>query len=151
MTNLTERLGTEPPRQKVIEECVTLIDNQVKSKGGMGGMAVRASYATIKAIKRKFVPEVVDGLLDDWLAKLQPHYEKWSAGGGGTFSEFLVARSDEVAEDLLAVTDARAEKTTHTTAKKMYLKMRPSAKKNVVEALPELSRLLERYLTAAAA
>ena len=44
-----------------------------------------------------------------------------------------------------------SQKTTHTTAKKMYLKMRPSAKKNVVEALPELSRLLERYLTAAAA
>jgi hypothetical protein len=151
MTNLIDRLGADPTRQKVVEECCSLIDNQVKSKGGVGGMAVRASYATIKALKKRFVPEVVDGLLDDWLAKLQPHHDRWASGGGGTFSEFLIARSDDVAEDLLSVTDARAEKTTHTTAKKMYLKMRPSAKKNVIEALPELSRLIERHLTAAAA
>jgi hypothetical protein len=151
MTNLTERLGTEPTRAKVIEECVTLIDNQVKAKGGVSGLAIRASYTTIKAIKKKFVPEVVDGMLDDWLKKLQPHHDKWAGGGSGSFAEFLIARSDDVAEDLLSVTDSRAEKTTHTTAKKMYVKMRPSAKKNVIEALPELSRLLEKHLQAAAA
>jgi hypothetical protein len=151
MTNLVERLGAEPTRQKVVDECVAMIDHQVKSKGGVGGMAVRASYATIKAIKKRFVPEVVDGLLDDWLAKLQPHYDTWSGGGGGTFSEFLIARSDDVAEDLLSVTDARAERTSHTTAKKMYLKMRGSAKRNVVEAIPELSRLIERNLAEASA
>jgi hypothetical protein len=146
MTNLVERLGAEPRRQKVVDECVALIDHQVKSKGGVGGMAVRASYATIKALKKRFVPEVVDGLLDDWLGKLQPHHDTWSSGGGGSFSEFLIARSDDVAEDLLSVTDARAERTSHTTAKKMYLKMRGSAKRNVVEAIPELSRLIERQL-----
>jgi hypothetical protein len=146
MTNLVESLGGEPTRQKVVEECVALIDNQVKSKGGVGGMAVRASYATIKAVKKRFVPEVVDGLLDDWLGKLQPHYDTWSSGSAGSFSEFLIARSDDVAEDLLAVTDARAEKTSHTTAKKMYGRMRGSAKRNVVEAIPELSRLIERHL-----
>ena len=151
MSTLIDRLGVEPTRAKVVEDCVTLIDHQVKSKGGVGGMAVRASYATIKAIKKKFVPETVDGLLDEWLGKLQPHYDRWSAGGGGSFSEFLIARSDDVAEDLLSVTDGRAETTTHTTAKKMYLKMRPSAKKNVLEALPELSRLIEKYLKAEAA
>lgn len=146
MASLVDRLGVEPTRQKVVEECVNLIDNQVKSKGGVGGMAIRASYATIKALKKRFVPEVVDGLLDDWLAKLQPHYDTWSSGGGGTFAEFLIARSDDVAEDLLQVTDARAERTTHTTAKKMYLKMRPSAKRNVVEGIPELARLVEKNL-----
>jgi len=146
MSTLVERLGVDPTRQKVVEECVSLIDNQVKSKGGVGGMAIRASYATIKALKKRFVPEVVDGLLDDWLARLQPHYDVWAAGTGSSLTEFLTARSDDVAEDLLAVTDARAEKTSHTTAKKMYLKMRPSAKRNVVEGIPELSKLIERHL-----
>ncbi|MCB9561743.1 MAG: hypothetical protein H6709_16630 [Kofleriaceae bacterium] len=147
MATLVERLGVEPHREKVIADCVTLIDHQVKSRGGMSGIAVRASYATIKAIKRRFVPEVVDGLLDEWLGKLQPHYDRWSTGGGGGgFSEFLIARSDDVAEDLLAVTDARAETTSHTTAKKAYVKMRPSAKKNVIEAIPELAKLVEKHL-----
>ena len=147
MTNLLERLGAEPTRAKVIEECVALIDSQVKSKG----MVIRASYATVKAIKRGFVSGVVNALLDDWLAKLQPHHDRWASGGSGSFADFLVARSDEVSEDLLAVTDKRAENTTHTTAKKLYVKMRPSAKINVIEALPELSKLIERHLTAAAA
>ena len=112
---------------------------------------MKSAYATIKAIKKKFVPEVVDSLLDDWMSKLQPHYDKWAAAKQSTFSDYVIARSDDVAEDLLSVTDSRAEKTSHTTAKKMYMRMRDSAKKNVVEAIPELSRMIERHLSEAPA
>ena len=142
MSNLVEQLGTEPRRPQVIDDCVELIDAQVKSKG----FVIKSAYATIKAIKKKFVPEVVDSLLDEWLGKLQPHYDKWSATKPSTLSDFLVARSDDVAEDLLSVTDKRAENTTHTTAKKMYLKMRDGAKKNVVEAIPDLAKMIEKNL-----
>jgi hypothetical protein len=144
MSSLVDQLGKEPVRPKVISDCVELIDAQVKQKG----FVIKSAYATIKAIKKRFVPEVVDGLLDDWLNKLQPHYDKWALTKPGSFSEYVIARSDDVAEDLLSVTDARAEKTTHTTAKKMYVRMRESAKKNVVEAIPELSRMIERHLAA---
>jgi len=140
---LVEQLGKEPVRPNVITDCVTLIDAQVKTKGFM----MKAAYATIKGLKKKFVPEVVDSLLDDWLGKLQPHYEKWDAQRTSSFSDYVIARSDDVAEDLLQVTDARAEKTSHGTAKKLYFKMRDSAKANVVEAIPELSRTLEKYLS----
>jgi hypothetical protein len=139
---LVDTLGREPVRPKVVEETVALIDSQVKQKGFL----IKGAYSTIKTIKKKFVPEVVDALLDDWLGKLQPHYDKWQVAKASSLSDFLVARSDDVAEDLLQVTDERAEKTSHTTAKKMYLRMRDSAKKNVVEAIPELARTLEKYL-----
>ena len=112
---------------------------------------IKSAYAVIKGIKKKFVPEVVDALLDDWLGKLQPHYEKWSASKSSSFSDYLVSRSDDVAEDLLSVTDARAEKTSHTTAKKMYFKMRDGAKKNVVDAMPDLSKTLEKHMQGAQA
>lgn len=151
MSTLVERIALPPQRPKVIEDCVHLIDDTVKHKTGLSGMAVKGAYATIKTIKRGFVPGVVDGLLDDWLGKLQPHHDRWSAGGSGTFAEFLIARSDDVAEDLLAVTDQRAETTTHTTAKKAYVRMRGTAKKNVVEAIPELARLIDKHLAMAAA
>lgn len=154
--NLKERLGTEPVRARVIDDCVTLIEEQVKNKGGLSGIAIRTAYATIKTIKKGFVSEVVDGMLDEWLAQLQPHYDTWASGAKGPgntpspsntkFSDFLVARSDEVAESLLAVTDRRAESTKHKTAKKAYLKMRGSAKSNVVEAIPDLGRMFERRL-----
>lgn len=145
MATLVEQLGKEPVRTQVVSDCVDLVDAQVKQKG----FIMKSAYATIKAIKKRFVPEVVDGLLDEWLGKLQPHYDKWSATKQGPFSDYVIARSDDVAEDLLSVTDARAQKTSHTTAKKMYERMRDSAKKNVVEAIPELSRMIERHLAAA--
>lgn len=148
---LVEQLGKEPVRAQVITECVNLIDSQVKSKGFM----MKTAYATIKTVKSKFVPEVVDTMLDEWLDKLQPHYDKWQVNGGKTggssFADYVTARSEDVAEDLLAVTDARAQKTSHTTVKKLYGKMRDTAKKNVVEAIPELAKLLEARLAVTAA
>ena len=145
MASLVEQIGQQPKRKAVIEDCCALIDAQVKQKG----FVIKSAYSVIKGIKKSFVPETVDALLDDWLNKLQPHYDKWAAAKTSSLSDFMVARSDDVAEDLLSVTDQRAEKSTHTTAKKMYGKMRDSAKRNVVEAIPDLSRLLEKHLDSA--
>jgi hypothetical protein len=142
---LVDTLGREPVRPKVVEETVELIDAQVKTKGFL----IKGAYSTIKAIKKRFVAETVDALLDDWLGRLQPHYDKWETAKSSTFADYVIARSDDVAEDLLKVTDERAAKTSHTTAKKMYGRMRESAKRNVVEAIPDLARLLEKHLDGA--
>jgi uncharacterized protein DUF6918 len=144
MASLVEQIGQASKRPHVIEDCVALIDAQVKRKG----FVIKSAYATIKAIKKKFIPEVVDALLDEWLAKIQPHYDKWATAKTSSLTDFLVARSDDVAEDLLGVTDARAAKTTHTTAKKMYLRMREGAKRDVVEAIPDLAKMIEKHLAA---
>lgn len=141
MSTLVEQLGKEK-RPTVIADCVELIDAQVKQKG----FVIKSAYAMIKGIKKKFVPETVDGMLDEWLGKLQPHYDKWSATKPSSLSDYLVSRSDDVAEDLLQVTDSRAENTSHTTAKKMYARMREGAKRNVVEAIPDLAKLIEKHL-----
>jgi hypothetical protein len=144
-STLVDTLGREPHRPQVVEECVGLIDAQVKQKGFL----IKGAYSTIKAIKKRFVPEVVDALLDDWLTQIQPHFDKWETTKPSTFSDYIIARSDDVAEDLLKVTDERAEKTSHTTAKKMYKRMRDSAKRNVIEAIPDLAKLLEKHLNGA--
>jgi hypothetical protein len=142
MSSLVEKLAKDPVRPHMIEECVELIEAQVKQKG----FVIKSAYATIKAIKKRFIPEVVDTMLDEWLDKIQPHFDRWSATKASTFSDYVVARGDDVAEDLLSVTDARAAKTSHTTAKKMYQRMREGAKKNVIEAIPELAKMIERNL-----
>lgn len=144
MSTLVEQIDQPSKRPTVINDCVELIDNQVKQKG----FIMKSAYATIKAIKKGFVAETVDSLLNDWLGKLQPHYDKWATAKQSSFSDYLIARQDDVAEDLLSVTDQRAEKSSHGTAKKMYGKMRDGAKRNVVEAIPELARLIERHIAA---
>jgi len=146
MSSLVEKLARDPVRPQMITDCVELIDAQVKQKG----FVIKSAYATIKAIKKKFISEVVDSMLDEWLEKIQPHFDKWSVAKTSTFTDYVVARGDDVAEDLLAVTDARAEKTSHTTAKKMYGRMREGAKKNVIEAIPALAQMIERHLKALA-
>jgi hypothetical protein len=145
MSSLVEKLAKDPVRPLVLADCVDLIEAQVKQKGFL----IKSAYATIKALKKRFVPEVVDSMLDEWLEKISPHYDKWSAHRPSTFSDYVIARSDDVAEDLLSVTDARAAKTSHTTAKKMYDRMRDGAKKNVIEAIPALARMIEKHLAAA--
>ncbi|MEZ4368385.1 MAG: hypothetical protein R2939_19210 [Kofleriaceae bacterium] len=90
MATLTELLGTEPPRTQLVSDCVDLVDAQVKTKGLM----VKGAYGAIKTIKRRFVPEVVDGLLDEWLTKLQPHHDRWTAAPQSSFADYLIARSE---------------------------------------------------------
>ena len=147
MSSLVEKLAKDPVRPLVLADCIELIEAQVKQKG----FVIKSAYATIKAIKKKFIPEVVDSMLDEWLGKIQPHYDKWSAQKASTFSDYVVARGDDVAEDLLSVTDGRAARTSHTTAKKMYGRMREGAKKNVIEAIPQLAKMIEKHLVPATA
>jgi hypothetical protein len=147
--NLAEKLTQPPNRERVVGECVALIDSEVKSKSGFSGIAVKSAYGVVTAVKPRFVGEVVDGMLDEWVQKLEPYYTGWQADGGGKpFADYLVARRAEAAEALLEVTDGRAKTSKHGTVRKMYEKMRPSAKKHVEEALPRLGNLVEKNAAA---
>lgn len=142
---LADYVGASPTRERVVADCASLVDEEVKSKGGISGVAIKGAYGTVKAIKPRFVPEVIDALLDEWVAKLEPYYAKWRSSGSGSLAEYLTARSEDVAEDLLKVTDERAGRSKHKTASKLYGKMRPSAKRNVAAAVPKLGALMEKH------
>jgi len=146
MATLSEQIGNENIRPSVVDECVLLIDKTVKAKGGVSGVALKGAYGAIKRLKKNFVKEVVNALLDDWLLEMNPFYTKWQSGGDATFSEFVTARSEDVADALLKVTDERAAKTKHKTAGKLYRKLRGSAKRNVMEAVPGLATIIEKHL-----
>jgi hypothetical protein len=142
---LASQVTIQPTRSTIVAQCAALVDDEVKAKGGLGGIAIKGAYATVKAIKPGFVEGVIDALFDDWVGKLERHYAAWRGGATTTLDQFLAARAEDVAEDLLAVTDQRAADTTHRTAAKLYDKLRPSAKKNVVSAIPRLGALMARH------
>lgn len=143
---LAELVGTDPNRTEVVSACVELVDAEVKAKKGFKGAAIKGAYGTVKRIKRKFVPDVIDALLDDWLDKMQPHFETWQDSGTGSFGDYVTANADDVAEDLLSVTDERAASSKHTTAAKLYKRLRPKAKVDVASAAPKLGALIDGYL-----
>jgi hypothetical protein len=146
---LSDLLGQPPMRENVVSDCVALVDDEVRAKGGLSGIAIKGAYGTVKAIKPRFVAEVVDALLDEWMGKLQPYYDKWRGAPSGSMAEYFTARSEDVAEDLLAVTDKRAQSTSHGTVRKLYQKMRGAAKTNVMAAVPKLAAQMEKRITQA--
>ncbi len=146
---LAEKMTQPPVRAGVITDCCVMIDEEVKSKSGFSGIAIKTGYGLVKAMSPKFVSEVVDGLLDEWIGKLEPFYAEWEKSGNGrSFTEHLTARGPQAADALLQVTDARAGRTRHGSIKKMYEKLRPSAKEHVEKALPRLGKLVEKAAAA---
>jgi len=144
MQSLREQLGAGEKRERLIEDGLKVLDEEVADKSGITGMAVKGAYKVVKSIKPGFLREVVDNLLDDFLESLDPIYqeaaEKKKAAG-----QHLVDNSGRAADALLAVTDRRAEKAQRAIIKSTYERLRPMAKKQVEAAAPRMGQLLDRH------
>ncbi|MHB8419315.1 MAG: DUF6918 family protein [Myxococcales bacterium] len=144
MGTLSDKLLSPAARPQVVADCVRLVDEEVASKSGISGLAIKGAYAVVKAVKGGIIPEVIDGLLPSFAEKLEPTYQAWLAGEG-PLPEYLGARAPQVAEALLAITDERAQQSKNPTLRKAYEKLRPTGKKNVEQAVPRLGRLLATH------
>jgi uncharacterized protein DUF6918 len=144
VTSLKERLGQPPQRKAVVTDACQVLDQEVADKSGLTGIAIKGAYAVVKGIKPGFVEEVVDGLLDDFLVALDPIYQE-ALERKETPGRHLAANGDRVADALLAITDARAARSTRAVIQKTYGKLRPTAKKHVASAAPRLGALLDRH------
>lgn len=150
MPTLVEKLTVPEKRKNVIGDCVALIDEEVKRKGGFSGAAIKLAFATVKAVKPGFLEEAVDHLLDDFARRLEPFYQSHAQaapaqGVRQTLPAHFAAQSGAVADALLGITDERAARAKNQTVKKAYEKLRPSAKKHVEEAAPGIGRLVEKH------
>jgi hypothetical protein len=142
---LVEKLTVPEKRKHVISDCVALVDDEVKRKGGLSGAAIKLAFATVKAVKPGFLEEAVDHLLDDFARRLEPFYQSHAQAGGQTLPAYFAAKSGEVADALLGITDERSARAKNQTVKKAYEKLRPSAKKHVEEAAPGIGKLVEKH------
>ncbi|MEV2220744.1 hypothetical protein AB0M12_01945 [Nocardia vinacea] len=142
---LSESLLDDAKRTAFLADAKEVLDAEVSDKGGASGLAVKGGYAAVKKISPSIVPDALESLAPKLVSQLEPYWQEYVATGSGQFADLLVAKSDEVAEALLAVTDARADASTRPALKKVYSSMRSSAKKNVIEALPRLGDLVQRH------
>ncbi len=145
MSTLLSHLPLPERRAEIVAACRDLLESEVSRKSGLGGFAVKAGYGALKAIKPGVVPEAIDGLLDDFLAALEELHAEHAAAPAGSFGGRMKREAPRVAEALLRVTDRRAEQSKHGTLRGLYRKLRPSALRNVEEAVPGLADLVDRF------
>src|SRR5580693_6931137 len=69
MANLPDLL-TSDKKEQVVDDCCSLIDSEVKDKGGISGLAIKAGYGAVKGVKPGFVRTVVSDLLPEFASAL---------------------------------------------------------------------------------
>ncbi len=142
--SLKDALDNPEKKPAIVADCLTLIDEEVKDKSGLSGMAIKAGYKAVKGIKPGFIKNVVSDLLPEFAEALEP-LSAQAAAEGAPVDGHLLKHSAEAADALLSVTDGKAEKSTNGLVKSTYKKLRPSAKKNVEAALPRLGALIVKH------
>jgi len=99
----------------------------------------------VNAFASGYLHSMVESLLPDMIAKLEPYWADFSASGASGFGDFLVKRGDEVSDALLSVTDQRAAASDRPTIIKAYRSVRGGAAKHVTAALPAVGALVQKY------
>jgi len=145
MATLQDILLTPENKPHVIDDCLTLIDQEVKGKSGVSGTAVKLAYKTANTFASGYLRGMVELLAPDMIIELEPFWADFTASGAGDFGDYLVKHGDAVSEALLSVTDRRAETSTRPTILKAYKTVRGGASKHVTAALPALGALVQKY------
>lgn len=129
----------------VVADCLTLIEQEVASKSGVSGAAVKLAYRTAKTFAKGYLQSTVENLLPDLVAVLDPYWADFTASGASGFGDYLSKRGDEVSEAMLSVTDERAKMSSRPVIIKAYGTIRGGAAKNIAAALPAVGALVEKY------
>jgi hypothetical protein len=142
---LREILLAPDTRPKVIADCYLLIEREVAEKSGVSGTAVKLAYKTVTTFMPGHIRYMVESLVPQMVDKLEPYWADFSASGGSEFGDYLAKRGEEVAQDLLSVTDARAAASGRPTVIKAYRTVRGGAARHVEAALPHVGDLVLKY------
>ncbi|MBE9093990.1 hypothetical protein [Tychonema sp. LEGE 07203] len=140
---LSDILLNENNRDNFVDDCVKLIEKQVAAAQGLGGLALKAAYSTVKGIRADYCAQVVDQLLPEISTALDPMWTE--AVNNGNPVEYLAQRKAEVADQLLQISDKKAENSTRAVVKGAYGKLRPSAKTYVEKGVPDLAEIINKH------
>lgn len=143
MPSLSELL-TSDKKPQVVDDCCSLIDAEVKDKGGISGLAIKAGYGAVKGVKPGFIRSVVEDLLPEFAQALDPVWQD-AKKDGKAVGQYFASNTSRVADALLAITDSKAQRSKSGVVKGTYDKLRGSAKKNVEAAVPRLGEMVQKY------
>jgi hypothetical protein len=141
--SLQDKLRDPATGRVVVDDAVRILDEEVAARSGLSGMAVKAGYKTVKALKPGMIQAALGMLLPEFAPVVEPHWEraKITPDPRGYFR----AHAGEIADGLLGVTDRRAARAQNAVMKKVYAQLRPSAREHTMAGVPRLVDLLQRH------
>lgn len=136
-----------PPATKplVVDDCLTLIEQEISGKSGASGAALKLAFKTANTVASGYLRKMVKLLLPELAEKLQPYWADFTASGGSGFGDYLAKHGPAVSEDLLSITDAHAADSERPVIVKAYKAVRASASTHVEAALPQVGHLVQKY------
>lgn len=140
---LSDALADKDKKAKIVSDCAVLIDEEVAAKGGLSSIPLKAGYKAVKGIKPGFITHVLDQLLPEFATKVDPIWDEGVKEGKPV--DYFQKNRSRVADALLSVTDEKAKRAKSGLVQSTYSSLRGTAKKHVEEAVPRLSKLLEKY------
>ena len=144
MSALTTALEDPQIRAAVAADGASLVEEEISGKRGLRAAALKAGFKTIKKIKPGIIPEAMSMLLPQFAPVIDPFYQKGLANGD--VDTYFKHHRSEIADALLSVTDARAERAKQRVMKKVYFSLRGQAKTHTEAAVPKLSGLIKRHV-----
>ena len=144
MMTLSEVLADPVREAAVIQDGFQLIREEVEGKGGLSGLALRAGYKAVCAVKPGMVEEALRHLLPEFAPAIDFHVAQ--ARACGDLTAYFVRYGDSISESLLRVTDQRSARSKNKVLKGAYDALRPQAQKYTVEVMPRLARLIAHHV-----
>jgi hypothetical protein len=144
MMALSEKIADQTTQQKLVADCVKLVDEQVAAKNGVSGFALKTAYSVVKGVEPGYISGAIQRLLPEALTALDP---VWNEGvQAGDPVQFLIQNRSRTADTLLSVTDAKIERARNGVVKASYSKLRKSVKSDVEAAVPGLAQILGTHI-----
>ncbi|MBW4485481.1 MAG: hypothetical protein KME14_23340 [Tildeniella torsiva UHER 1998/13D] len=140
---LSDILSDKTVKAQVVADCALLIDSQVASKGGFGGMALKTTYGVVKGMNSGYVPGAVERMLPEVVTSLDPLWAEGEQAGDPV--AYLTQNQVRAADVILGVTDRRIAKTDNGLVRSSYTKLRQSVIGDVESAVPGLAQIFGRH------
>lgn len=145
MTTLQQTLLAPETLPTVVSDVQALIDGEVNGKSGLSGAGLKVAYKAVTSFAPGYYQSVIEHMLPDMTAQLEPFWAHFAASGEGSFGDYLAKRDEEVAQALLSVTDRMARDSERAVVVKAYNAVRGGAAKNIQAALPALGVLVQKH------
>ncbi|PTU32190.1 DUF6918 family protein [Stenotrophobium rhamnosiphilum] len=146
MKGLADILLASQHKKALVADCVELIESHIASRSGLKGMALKTGLSMLKRAKPGILERATAKLLPEFISALDPLYQEFQRSRQSDFDAFMQKNAQGATDALLKVADQRAGQSDSATVKSTYTRMRGDAQREVLAAMPALSRLLNSYL-----